>query len=159
MNVDPVLGLALEAGDAMADFVVEDFGAAAGDGVEAGIAEAGDSVAKGELRVLGDGEDFTGGETVEPDFREAPLDAGEEALEPVDFEVGMDAALHEDAGAAEFLGFGDLLVDFFEVEDVAFAGLGPFERAIEGAEGAVLGAEVGVVDVAIDDVGDDALGV
>ncbi len=33
------------------------------------------------------------------------------------------------------------------------------EGAVEGAEGAVLGAEVGVVDVAIDDVGDDALGV
>ena len=33
------------------------------------------------------------------------------------------------------------------------------ERAVEGAEGAVLRAEVGVVDVAIDDVGDDAFGV
>ena len=32
-------------------------------------------------------------------------------------------------------------------------------RAVEGAEGAVLGAEIGVVDVAIDDVGDYAFGV
>ena len=32
-------------------------------------------------------------------------------------------------------------------------------RAVEGAEGAVFGAEVGVVDVAVDDVGDHALGV
>ena len=30
------------------------------------------------------------------------------------------------------------------------------QRAVEGAEGAVLGAEVGVVDIAIDDVGDHA---
>ena len=56
-------------------------------------------------------------------------------------------------------GLGDLLVDLFEVEDVAFAGPGSFEGAVEGAEGAVLRAEVGVVDVAIDDVGDHALGV
>ncbi len=35
----------------------------------------------------------------------------------------------------------------------------PFEGAIEGAEGAVLRAEVGVVDVAVDDVADHALGV
>jgi len=54
---------------------------------------------------------------------------------------------------------GDLLVDLLEFEDVAFGGLGPFERTVEGAKGAVLGAEVGVVDVAIDDVADNALGV
>ena len=54
----------------------------------------------------------------------------------------------------------NLLVDRLEVEDVALGGrVLPFERPVEGAEGAVLGAEVGVVDVAIDDVGDDALGV
>ena len=164
VNADPIFGAALEAGDAFADVVVENFGAAAGDGVEAGVAEAGDGGAQVEFAVLGDGEDFGCGEAVEPDLREALLDAGEEALEPVDLEVGMKAALHEDAGAAHLLGFGDLLVDLFEVEDVAFVGAWDVfsffgERAVEGAEGAVLGAEVGVVDVAIDDVGDHALGV
>ena len=164
MDADPVGGAAFEAGDALADVVVEDFGAAAGDGVEAGVAEAGDGGAQVEFGVLGDGEDFRCGEAVEPDLGEALLDAGEEAFEPVDFEIGMKAALHEDAGAAHLQGFGDLLVDFFEREDVALVGAGNVfaffgERAVEGAEGAVLGAEVGVVDVAIDDVGDDALGV
>ena len=76
----------------------------------------------------------------------------------------MKAALHQDAGAAHLLGLGDLLVDFFEVEDVALVGAGNIfsffgKGAVEGAEGAVLGAEVGVVDVAIDDVGDHVLGV
>ena len=47
-------GAALEAGDALADVVVEDFGAAAGDGVEAGIAKAGDGGREVELAVLGD---------------------------------------------------------------------------------------------------------
>ena len=83
----------------------------------------------------------------------------EEALEPVDLEVGMDAALHQYAGAAHLKGFGDLLVDLLEVEDVAFFRARACERPVEGAEGAVLGAEVGVVDVAIDDVSDNALGV
>ena len=76
----------------------------------------------------------------------------------------MKAALHEDAGTAHLLGLGDFFVDFFEREDVALFGAGDVfaffgERAVEGAEGAVLGAEIGVVDIAIDDVGDYALGV
>ena len=99
-----------------------------------------------------------------PDLREALLDAGEQPLEPIDLEIGMNAALHQHAGAAHLEGLGDLLVDFFEVEDVAFVrariGLaGTGQRTVEGAEGAVLGAVVGVVNVAIDDVGDHALGV
>ena len=159
VDADPIFGAALEAGDALADVVVEDLCAAAGDGLEAGVAKTHDGVAESDLGVLGDGEDFAGGEAVEPDVGEALLDAAEEGLEPLDFEVGVDAALHEDAGAAHLFGFGDLVEDGVKVEDVAFGGGGAFERPVEGAEGAVLGAEVGVVDVAIDDVADDALGV
>lgn len=158
MHGDPVVGAALEAGDALADVVVEDLGAAAGDGVKSGIAKTRDGGAEVQVGVLRDGQDFGGAEAVQPDFREALLDAGEEAFEPIDLEVGVDAALHEDAGTAHFEGFGNFFVDLFEVEDVSLAGLGSFEWAVEGAEGAVLGAEVGVVDVAIDDVGDHALG-
>ena len=58
MDENPVVCAAFEAGDAMADSVVEDFSAAAGDGVEAGVAQADDGVAHGEIAVLGDGEDF-----------------------------------------------------------------------------------------------------
>ena len=79
-------------------------------------------VAQGEIGVLGDGQNFRGGEAVQPDLREALLDAAEEALEPVDLEVGMDAALHQHAGAAHLQGLGDLLVDLLEVEDVALFG-------------------------------------
>ena len=75
----------------------------------------------------------------------------------------MNAALHQHAGAAHLEGLGDLLVDLLEVEDVAVVGARvglavEGQRTVEGAEGAVLGAVVGVVDVAIDDVGDHALG-
>ena len=58
MDADPVFGAALEAGDALAHVVVEDLGAAAGDGVEAGVAQAGDGRAQIEIGVLGNGEHF-----------------------------------------------------------------------------------------------------
>ena len=77
MHADPVFGAALQAGDALANFVVEDFGAAAGDGVESCVAQAGDGGAQVEFAVLGDGEDLRCGEAVQPDFWEALLDAGE----------------------------------------------------------------------------------
>ncbi len=75
----------------------------------------------------------------------------------------MDAALHQHARAAHLESLGDFLVDLLEVENVAVVGVRvglavDGQRTVEGAEGAVLGAVVGVVDIAIDDVGDHALG-
>ena len=68
----------------------------------------------------------------------------------------MQAALHQDAGAAQVEGLLDLLRRSISLrQDVAF---GVAHGPVEGAEAAVLGAEVGVVDVAVDDVGDDAFG-
>src|SRR5208283_2185735 len=91
-------------------------------------------------------------------FREALLDPAEHLFVPVNLEIGMQAALHKHARAAEFDGLSNLLVDRVEVEDVALFGRRPLERTIESAEGAVFRAEVGVVNVAVDDVGDGALG-
>ena len=65
----------------------------------------------------------------------------------------MQAALHQNAGAAQVHGLLDLLENGFVREDVAFVvAHGP----VEGAEAAIFGAEIRVVDVAIDDVADDA---
>ena len=66
---------------------------------------------------------------------------------------GMQAALHQDAGAAQVDGFLNLAEDGFVRQDVAF---GVAHRAVERAEAAVFGAEIGVVDVAVDDVADHA---
>ena len=57
-------------------------------------------------------------------LREALLDTAEHALVPVDLEVRMEAALHENARAAEFDGLADFFVNGIEVEDVAFFGGG-----------------------------------
>ena len=66
------------------------------------------------------------------------------------------AALHEDAGAAEGEGLLDLREQRLLRVQVAFGVAGV---AVEGAEGAAHDADVRVVDVAIDDVGHDRLGV
>src|SRR5579862_5182785 len=78
-------------------------------------------------------------------------------LMPIDLEVRMQTALHQYASTAEFDRLPDLVVDRFEVEDVALFRLRPFERAVESTEGAVFGAVVGVINIAIDDVSDYAL--
>ena len=87
------------------------------------------------------------------DLREGLLDRAQQIFVIVDAQIGMKSALHEDACAAESDGLFDFLQDGVEREDVAFLGS---HRAIEGAEGAILGAEVRVVDIAIDLIAGDA---
>src|SRR2546427_10422227 len=62
-------------------------------------------------------------------------------------QIGMQLPLHENAWSAEGYGLFDFLQDGVEREDVAFFRA---ERAVESAERAVLGAEIRVVDIAID---------
>src|SRR6266478_5963710 len=62
----------------------------------------------------------------------------------------MQSALEQNSGAAELQHFVDFLVDLLEGQNVAI--LGP-ERAVERAEGAILRAEIRVVDVAVDLIG------
>ena len=158
VHVEPVFGQALQARNAVAHFVVENLRAAAGDGVKPGVAQAHDGVTNGEPAVLGDGDNFRSRIAVKMNF-EALLDAAQHLLMPVDLQVGMQAALHQHARAAEFDGLANLFVDGFEVENVSLFRLGPLQRTIERAEGAVLGAVVRVIDVAIDDLADHAVGV
>src|SRR5437763_5681692 len=61
----------------------------------------------------------------------------------------MMAALHEDLGAAERDRFLNLLIDFIERDHIRVVIL---FRAIKRAELAIDVADVGVVDVAIDDI-------
>src|SRR5947199_2084499 len=64
------------------------------------------------------------------------------------------AALHENLGAAQCEGLFDLVVQFIARDDV---GVGVLFRAVEGAEFAIDVADIGVVNVAVDDVGDDLI--
>ncbi len=89
-------------------------------------------------------------------LRKALLDAAQHFLVPVDLKIGMQATLHQHAGAAQFNGFPNLVVDGVELENVSLFGGGTLQGPIEGAEGAILGAEIGVINVAVDDVGSNA---
>ena len=60
------------------------------------------------------------------DFRKALLDATQHLLVPVNFQIRMQAALHQHAGAAELDGLANLLVNRVEVENVSFLGRRPF---------------------------------
>ena len=67
----------------------------------------------------------------------------------------MQAALHQHARAAQGNGLLDLLIHGFERLDITFRRA---HGTIEGAEGAVFGADVGVVDVAVDLISDHVAG-
>ena len=83
------------------------------------------------------------------------LDRAEQILVPRERQIGIVAALQQQLDAAD----GDRLVDLseqlVESEHVAF---GRSDGPIERAEVALRDADVRVVDVAVDDVGDDAFG-
>src|ERR1700756_1582253 len=91
-------------------------------------------------------------------FRESLLDAVQHLFMPIDFEVRMQTALHQHACAAEFDRLANLFVNRVELENISFFRLRSLQRTIERAEGAVLGTEVRVINVAINDVSDYALG-
>src|SRR5690349_14512077 len=91
-----------------------------------------------------------------PDLVAEPLfDRAQQILIPFDFQFRMQAALHQNSRAAQIDGLLNLLEDHVFRVDVA---LGVPHRPVEGAEAAILGAEIRVVDVAIDDVADDPVG-
>src|SRR5205809_3213817 len=92
------------------------------------------------------------------DIGKSLLDAAQHLLVPVNFQIGMQAALHQHARAAEFDRLANLVVDRFEIEDVSLFSFGSLQWTIKRGECAVLGAEVRVINVAIDDVSDHALG-
>ena len=86
---------------------------------------------------------------------ETRLDGAKQVFVPVDFEVRMEAALHENARATQIDRFLDLVEDDFCREYVAFL---MTEWAIESTETTVFGTEVRVIDVPVDDVTDDPVG-
>ena len=70
--------------------------------------------------------------------------------------IRMDAALEADLGCASLPGLGRAAHDFVEGEVIRRATQRLMRLALgEGAERAAVGTDVGVVDVAVDDVADD----
>src|SRR5580700_4207335 len=84
----------------MANTVVENLGAAAGEGIEAGVSQAGKGVANAQVADFRDVHNLRRGEAMAPDV-EVGFNGAEQILIPFDFELGMEAALHQNTGAAE----------------------------------------------------------
>ena len=147
-HVEPLRRLRLLRRDDVAHAVDEDLAAAAGDRVQAGVAQARERLPDGQLGAARDVLDLGGRERVQMDLV-ALLDRAEEVLVVIDPEVGMVAALHEQAGAAHRERLLDLLEDDRLREQVALVAVA--RAAIEGAEVAVGDADVRVVEVAVDD--------
>ena len=97
--------------------------------------------------------DFARAEAVDVN-RMVRLDVAQEIQVPLERDVRIVPALNQDLHAAEGLGLVDLRADLLERERVPFAVL---RSPIERAESAVGDADVRVVDVAVDDVRDDAV--
>jgi len=128
MDFQPIGGQAFQARDFVADFVIQNFRTAAGDGIESGIAQARNGIAQGELAVFRNGENFRSRVAMQVNFREPLFDSGQHAFVPVNLEIGMQSPLHQHTRAAEFNRLTDFFVDGVEVEDVASLTLaaGPF---------------------------------
>ncbi len=116
--------------------------------VEPGVAQARERLPHGQLRAARDVLDLGRGERVQVD-PVALLDRAEEVLVVVDPEVGVVAALHQDAGAADRERLLDLLEDDRLREQVALVAVAG--APVEGAEVAVGDADVRVVEVPVDD--------
>src|ERR1051325_7433195 len=84
------------------------------------------------------------------------LDVAHQLQVPLERDVRIVPALEEALHPADRFALVDLLADLLERQHVALAVPG---APVERAELAVGDADVGVVDVPVDDVGDDVLGV
>ncbi len=154
LDAQPLVGLRLLAGDPLAHLVHQNLPAPTRDAVEPRLTELADDLRHRQAEPLGKEHDLGRREPVDVD-RMVALDVAHEIQIPLERDVGVVPPLHEDLDAAERLALVDLATDLLEAQHVALEVLGP---AVKRTELAVRDADVGVVDVAIDDVGDDRLG-
>src|SRR5258708_18103006 len=75
---------------------------------------------------------------------------------PLELQFRMQAALHKHACPAQFDCLADLFVNGLEIQHIALGSSRSLDRRVEGAECAVLRTEIGVINVAVNDVSDHA---
>ena len=156
MDFEPFVGQALVDGDGLADAVDQDLAAAAGQAAQAGVLEPLQHLAQRQLVELVEVPDLRRAEGVQVDLRDsAPCRSRSSSSYHSSFKRRVHAALHQDLIAAQGDRLLDLLVEHLARQDV---GIGIAALAVEGAEVADGGADVGVVDVAVDVVGAIRLG-
>ncbi len=124
-----------------------------GNRIQARVAQAHDRLAHRKSGNFRDAGDFRRRKAVQVHLREALVNRAQQIFVKLDPQVRMQAALQQNAGAAQLDHLLDLFVDRFEREDVAVLRA---QRAVERAERAIFRAEIRVIDVAVDLIGGDA---
>jgi hypothetical protein len=156
----PRLGVALAEADLPAHGVGEDFPAPAGHRIETRLLQPADHPAQLPGQVVAGGveeadelDELRRAEGVDVHRGESRLDDLQQVEVPRQREVRVHPALHEDLRPADGHQLLDLAAELVGLQRV---GVGLVTIASKGTEGAAGGAHVGVVDVAVDDVGADA---
>ena len=153
-HAEPFIGGGLAvAVEQLPDAIDEDLSAASGNAVEPGVDQAADHLGHRQAGQPGDVDHLGWRERVQAELGISSLDGAEQVLVPGEGNIGIVSALKQQLVAADGNRLVDLPEDLIEGEDVALAGA---DRTVERAEVAPRDADVRVVDVAIDDVGDDA---
>ena len=155
-DAEPLVGCRLAvAVQVPADPVHENLRAAAGYAVQARRDQPIDHCRDRQLREARKMNDLRRRKRVQLEIRIALLDRAEQILVPLQRQVGIMTTLQQELRAADGQRFVDLPEHLVESEHVpVWRSDGPIKRA-EVAPG---DADVRVIDVAVDDVGDDALG-
>ncbi len=154
-DLEPLLGAQLVGAEHAPHLVVEDLGGRARQAAEPGVAQLLEVVAQAPALGRGALPDLERREGVDVQVRQLGADGAHEVEVPGAREAGVDAALQADLGRAAIPGLGAAphdLVDAQQVGRAAQVGRQPALR--ERAEAAAEVADVGVVDVPADDVGD-----
>ena len=99
-------------------------------------------------------DEFGGAERMNVDIGKFRLDSLKQFDVPLEVEGGIHAALHQDLGAADLHQLPDLVEEGFVIKRV---GVVLITCPLERAEDAFGSADIGVVDVAIDDVGSEMI--
>jgi len=152
--LEPPIRAGFLAGNLIAHTLHEDLAAAARNRVEPRRHQLPDDLLDRHAEPAGEEIDLRRREAVDVD-RMVALDVAQQVEIPLERDVGVVSSLHQDLDAADRLELVDLAADFLERQQVP---LGMFGAPIERAELAVGDAHVCVVDVSVDDVRDDVLG-
>ena len=153
-DFEPVVAHRLERRNFLAHAVHENFPAAAGNRAQPGLHEIADDFLQRLVEHFAEMDELARAEPVDVDLRKLRFDVREQIEIPLLRQLRMMPALHQNLRAAQRDGLLDFFVHLGKRDDV---GVGVLFRPIKRAELAIDIADVGIVDVAVNLVGDDVI--
>src|SRR6266576_2520635 len=149
-HLEPITAHRLERRNPLTDAIDQDLATPTRDGSQAGQFEVSNNLFEGLVEDFTEMNELARTKAVNVYRREFGFDMGKQIEIPLFSQFRMMAALHENLGAAQSDRLLNFSVNFIEGDDI---GVVIFFGAVEGAEFAIDIADVGVIDVAVDDVG------